>query len=314
MQPAVCARRGGRAGRRGRGPAAANARQRRPRAADGGAVGAQHGRQRRRRRGGHAAAAAGAGGRRHLNNQRPGGDARHAHRARPPRRRRRGRRAACREPQPAGRSAAARGPPRAGRRRLRRRRDGPAAEVLSNMFLDDFDNLEALAARLEGRRAAQPAPKACAVCSAAGQGLSRCSSCKQSWYCSKDHQLAHWPQHKLHCTPAAAAAPAAEPAASDVASSSTPAPAEPRPPRRSGQCAVCGKTSADGVRLRSCAGCRRVRYYSVECARVNWVRAATTPGATLCVSSALLPCRHLATLEKRPRLMHGKHPSSTQQG
>ena len=27
----------------------------------------------------------------------------------------------------------------------------------------------------------------------------RCSSCKRIWYCSKDHQKAHWKAHKKHC-------------------------------------------------------------------------------------------------------------------
>jgi len=29
--------------------------------------------------------------------------------------------------------------------------------------------------------------------------LLRCSGCREVWFCSKEHQLAAWPQHRAHC-------------------------------------------------------------------------------------------------------------------
>lgn len=31
-------------------------------------------------------------------------------------------------------------------------------------------------------------------------GIQRCSKCKDSYYCSKDHQTKHWKEHKLNCS------------------------------------------------------------------------------------------------------------------
>jgi hypothetical protein len=35
-------------------------------------------------------------------------------------------------------------------------------------------------------------------------------------------------------------------------------------------CAVCGKTVADGVRLRLCRGCRAARFCSDACYKAGW--------------------------------------------
>ncbi len=46
--------------------------------------------------------------------------------------------------------------------------------------------------------------------------------------------------------------------------------APPEQPRK--QCANCGATSGGGVKLRKCAGCRRVRYCSQECQAQHWAQ------------------------------------------
>ena len=38
----------------------------------------------------------------------------------------------------------------------------------------------------------------CAVCSGS-ESIQKCSRCGAAWYCSKEHQRAHWPQHKDFC-------------------------------------------------------------------------------------------------------------------
>ena len=35
-------------------------------------------------------------------------------------------------------------------------------------------------------------------------------------------------------------------------------------------CSNCGATSGDGVKLKKCGGCRRVRYCSAECQAAQW--------------------------------------------
>ncbi|KAG0625778.1 hypothetical protein M758_2G080300, partial [Ceratodon purpureus] len=39
----------------------------------------------------------------------------------------------------------------------------------------------------------------CALCGTKSDKLSRCSRCKCTWYCSADHQRAHYFEHKIHC-------------------------------------------------------------------------------------------------------------------
>jgi len=39
----------------------------------------------------------------------------------------------------------------------------------------------------------------CAVCSATGEAVKRCSRCQRVAYCGREHQAQHWPQHKSHC-------------------------------------------------------------------------------------------------------------------
>ncbi|KAG6016193.1 hypothetical protein E4U54_002078 [Claviceps lovelessii] len=41
-------------------------------------------------------------------------------------------------------------------------------------------------------------PRACAVCHRR-DGLLRCVSCQVIYYCDRDHQVSHWPQHKRLC-------------------------------------------------------------------------------------------------------------------
>jgi hypothetical protein len=43
----------------------------------------------------------------------------------------------------------------------------------------------------------QPA-RACATCGSSA-GLAACGGCRQEWYCCKDHQIAHWKEHKRDC-------------------------------------------------------------------------------------------------------------------
>lgn len=42
--------------------------------------------------------------------------------------------------------------------------------------------------------------RACIVCGAT-EKLRSCSRCKQVRYCGKEHQLAHWKEHKATCAP-----------------------------------------------------------------------------------------------------------------
>eukprot|EP00808_Paulinella_micropora_P028937 g4568.t1 len=39
----------------------------------------------------------------------------------------------------------------------------------------------------------------CGFCGAKGKSLLRCSRCKNSFYCDKEHQRKHWKQHKVSC-------------------------------------------------------------------------------------------------------------------
>lgn len=39
----------------------------------------------------------------------------------------------------------------------------------------------------------------CAHCGTKSENLSKCTRCMCTWYCSTDHQRAHYPEHKLEC-------------------------------------------------------------------------------------------------------------------
>eukprot|EP01137_Pigoraptor_chileana_P029231 Opistho-2@14182 len=61
------------------------------------------------------------------------------------------------------------------------------------------------ASTAQASKAAVPGPsasavtKACAVCGLSGVRLSRCGRCVAVYYCGKEHQAEHWPQHKTSC-------------------------------------------------------------------------------------------------------------------
>lgn len=44
---------------------------------------------------------------------------------------------------------------------------------------------------------------ACLGCGEMAVGLRKCGQCKLAGYCSRECQIAHWPQHKRNCQPAA---------------------------------------------------------------------------------------------------------------
>jgi hypothetical protein len=68
-------------------------------------------------------------------------------------------------------------------------------------------------------------PRACARCGAEHPDHRACARCKRAYYCSRECQRAHWPQHKADCGVAAAAA-AAVAAAAAAAPRGEAAPAE----------------------------------------------------------------------------------------
>ncbi|KAG0588320.1 hypothetical protein KC19_2G234200 [Ceratodon purpureus] len=45
----------------------------------------------------------------------------------------------------------------------------------------------------------QSTSKVCAYCGVNAGNLSRCARCKCTWYCSAEHQKAHYPEHKRDC-------------------------------------------------------------------------------------------------------------------
>ena len=96
----------------------------------------------------------------------------------------------------------------------------------------------------------------CAVCGKRGGklcSLTPCDHCKSVMYCGREHQFAHWNDHRKTCKvlreQVAVAAAAAEAAAPAAAAQSADA------------CAVCGV--ADG--LTRCARCKAVHYCSRTC-------------------------------------------------
>ena len=61
----------------------------------------------------------------------------------------------------------------------------------------------------------------CTGCGAAGDGLKKCSGCKEAVYCSATCQKKHWAEHKAACKRAQAAAAAAVTAATATVNSNT---------------------------------------------------------------------------------------------
>ena len=102
--------------------------------------------------------------------------------------------------------------------------------------------------------------KKCSVC-AATEGtrgvtkLLQCGRCQSRPYCSSECQRQDWSAHKKRCFTA-----------------------EEKEQRRAirkqttvKDCTTCSKTAASaGAELKSCAGCRGVRYCSLECQKADW--------------------------------------------
>lgn len=61
---------------------------------------------------------------------------------------------------------------------------------------EEFEAEVAVVRRHEGAREQKP----CEVCGTM-EGLSRCSQCKQTWYCGEAHQRQHWGTHREECVP-----------------------------------------------------------------------------------------------------------------
>ena len=68
--------------------------------------------------------------------------------------------------------------------------------------------------------------RACIVCGVT-EKLRKCSRCKQVHYCGREHQLAHWKEHKANCTPAAKTAVSKPASAKPVASKTAVDPLKP---------------------------------------------------------------------------------------
>jgi hypothetical protein len=63
----------------------------------------------------------------------------------------------------------------------------------------------------------------CAACGITFGGLKACKGCRRAYYCTKQCQTAHWPDHKRECRAAAAASAASDPAAAAAAPAGAPA-------------------------------------------------------------------------------------------
>jgi len=52
-------------------------------------------------------------------------------------------------------------------------------------------------------RSAEPTPQVAPACVLCGKqdNIMRCSKCKKAFYCSREHQVEHWPVHAAHCVP-----------------------------------------------------------------------------------------------------------------
>ena len=65
-------------------------------------------------------------------------------------------------------------------------------------------------AAAEGGRLRECALPGCAANEAHVAHFKACSACKASVYCCREHQVAHWPQHKAACKAARKAAAATD--------------------------------------------------------------------------------------------------------
>ena len=82
----------------------------------------------------------------------------------------------------------------------------------------------------------------CAVCHAAGKALRACSRCKAAFYCSGEHQKAHWREHSRECKSAVTSTPPSAPIISAPARGGTvcaPGCGEDHDPLRLDFCGVC---------------------------------------------------------------------------
>jgi hypothetical protein len=89
------------------------------------------------------------------------------------------------------------------------------------------------------------------------QKTKRCNGCQLTWYCSVEHQRAHWSRHKLVCVQKEA--PSQAPSAS---SSSAPAATH--------RCAYPACASTTTQKTKRCGACKNVWYCSEAHQRADW--------------------------------------------
>lgn len=99
-----------------------------------------------------------------------------------------------------------------------------------------------------------PTPKeSCKYCHKSNLKLSKCSRCKEVFYCSVDCQKKDWTNHKNVCEP--------------KTSEQQQLPDPPLPDKEE-SCNHCGKSS--DVKLRTCSQCHDVKYCSKKCQKAEW--------------------------------------------